>query len=125
MTDKHPWTSQYTVTDTVIVAETEQLRVLEITLAPGEAVPWHYHSHIADHFFVTEGRVTVQSRAPRALHDLGPGERCVVAPRTAHRVSNQSRAMSRFLIVQGPGPYDYKGLEPGPPRNRNGGGEFC
>ena len=25
------------------------------TLAPGDTIPWHYHQHCADHFFVLEG----------------------------------------------------------------------
>ena len=25
------------------------------TLAPGDTIPWHYHQHSADHFFVLEG----------------------------------------------------------------------
>ncbi len=53
MTDreKRPWETQYQVAETKIVAETPDLRVLEITLDIGEAVPWHLHRHVDDHFY--------------------------------------------------------------------------
>lgn len=108
MTDHHPWETHYSITDTTIIAETESLRVLEITLAPGEAVPWHYHSAIQDQFYPLTGALTVESRAPSARHDLMPGQSCVIDPKVAHLVTNHGTELCRFLLIQGVGPYDYR-----------------
>ncbi|MGI9491214.1 MAG: hypothetical protein ACR2QF_02185, partial [Geminicoccaceae bacterium] len=41
---------RYETQDREIVAEGADLRVQVITLAPGQNVPWHYHSEITDSF---------------------------------------------------------------------------
>lgn len=102
-----PWESHYEVERTRIVAEVPGLRVLEITLAPGQCVPWHWHSEVRDTFFCLEGAMTVETRAPRGEHPLGPGDECAVEPRTAHIVRNAGECRCRFTVVQGPGAYDY------------------
>lgn len=99
--------SFYTVEDRRVVAETPELRVVRFTLAPGEVIPWHFHSNVADTFFCLEGTLEVETRAPRACHRLSTGDQCEVPPKTAHVVSNKSDARTRFLIVQGVGAYDF------------------
>ncbi len=32
------------------------------TLAPGEAIPWHYHRQSTDHYFVLEGVLSISTR---------------------------------------------------------------
>ena len=107
MTSPRPWETQYTVEDTTVIAETPDLRVLTITLAAGEAIPWHYHSTVTDTFFCLEGALEIESRAPRASHALGPGDTCAVEPKTAHLVSNAGAGRCRFLLIQGIGTYDF------------------
>jgi len=89
------------------VAEVPGLRVRLLTVAPGQCVPWHYHSEITDTFFCLEGVTVVETRAPRAVHTLHPGDSVAVAPRTAHLVQGQDGGRCRFLIVQGVGTYDF------------------
>ena len=48
----------------------------------------------------------VETRAPRAVHRLAPGERCEVAPKTAHTVRGQAGGPCKFLLMQGVGVYD-------------------
>ena len=36
-----PWERDYTITQTLVIAETPELRIIDLTLAPGECVPWH------------------------------------------------------------------------------------
>ncbi|MCZ6774749.1 MAG: cupin domain-containing protein [Proteobacteria bacterium] len=105
-----PWETEYTIEATEIIAETPALRVLRITLAVGQFIPWHYHSAIVDQFFCLEGDVNVETRAPKAVHALVVGGECTVPPRIAHRVSNQGPLPCRFVLVQGVGPYDYCAL---------------
>ena len=89
-----------------IVAETADLRVVRITLAPGGSIPWHHHSNVDDRFFCTEGEMTVEIRAPQQIHHLTPGGECTVPAKTAHVVSNVGEQRCRFVLVQGMGAYD-------------------
>jgi len=102
-----PWESHYEVDDTRVVAEVPGLRVLEITLGPGQCVPWHWHTEVRDSFFCLEGAMAVETRAPRAEHALTPGQECAVDPKIAHVVRNSGAGRCRFVVVQGPGAYDF------------------
>ena len=79
----------YVVERREVVAETDDLRVSIMTLAPGQEVPWHYHSHVTDTFYCLEGVLSVETRAPPARHLLDVGESCAVPPTTAHRVTGR------------------------------------
>lgn len=102
-----PWESEYTVEDTEILAETPELRVLRITLAQGQRVPLHFHTNVTDRITCIEGAISVDTRGPDAATPLAPGEEHVVPPKTAHQVVNKNAGRSRFLVIQGIGPYDY------------------
>lgn len=97
----------YPIADRELVAEGADLRVQVLTLAEGQSVPWHYHSEITDSIVGLEGQTVVETRAPRATHRLGPGERCAVGPNTAHSVHGQDGGPCKFLIIQGVGTYDF------------------
>ena len=99
--------SDYEVAHREIVAEGTDLRVQVLTLAGGQCVPWHYHSAITDSFVCLEGPMVVETRAPRNLHRLEPGQRCAVPPKTAHHVQGVEGGPCKFLIVQGVGVYDF------------------
>jgi len=105
MTDtKHPI---YQIAGRELVSEADGLRVQILTLGPGEKVPWHCHSVVSDIFICLEGTTVVETRAPRARHELAPGAHCVVPPKTAHEVTGKDGAGCRFNIIQGVGEYDY------------------
>ncbi len=106
--ETRPWTSEYTVTRTEIVAEVPDLRVVDITLAPGECVPWHWHSRVTDRFVCLEGHLKVETRGPRETFFLDPGGRCEVPAGRVHRVSGAGEGRARFLVIQGVGAYDYR-----------------
>lgn len=88
----------------------KDVRVRLFTLAPGEVIPWHSHSEIADEFFVMDGELTVETRGPDNYRTLGVGERCRVDAQHAHQTSNCAAKDCRFLIVQGVGRYDFNRL---------------
>jgi quercetin dioxygenase-like cupin family protein len=96
----------YTIAGRELVAEGDGLRVQILTLAEGEEVPWHYHSTVSDIFVCLEGTVVVETRAPRARHELSPGQHCVVPAMTAHLVTENGGGC-RFTIVQGVGEHDF------------------
>lgn len=97
----------YTIQSTEIVAGVPDLRVVVLTLRPGEEVPWHWHSNVSDKIFCLEGTLEIEARVPRERHVLRPGERFDIAPKRAHVVRNVGSAVCRYLIVQGNGAYDF------------------
>ena len=97
----------YSITGRDIVAEADGMRVQIMTLGAGEVIPWHYHTTITDVFVGLEGRVVIETRAPRACHELEPGNHCVVPPLTAHQVSSKDGRGCRFTLVQGVGEHDF------------------
>jgi quercetin dioxygenase-like cupin family protein len=97
----------YTIAGHELVAEGADLRVQVLTLAAGQCVPWHYHTEISDSFVCLEGPMVVETRAPRHVYRLLPGERCAVPPKTAHYVHGEADGACKFLIVQGVGVYDF------------------
>lgn len=106
--DKPP----YSIAKREVIAETQDLRVVLMTLAPGEATPWHHHTEITDTTFALTGAVRVEiqpeggsQRVER--HELFPGAPCRVEPGTMHRVVNAGTDNCSFLLVQGLGRYDF------------------
>jgi len=97
----------YSISGRQAIAETPDLRVTLMTLAPGEATPWHSHSVVADTAFRLDGEVEVQARGPEENIRLAPGEPCRMEPGREHRVANAGSCPCRFLLVQGVGAYDF------------------
>ena len=97
----------YSIAGHDVVADADGMRVLVMTLDAGEVVPWHYHTTVTDVFVGLEGAVVIETRAPRARHELEPGEHCVVPPLTAHRVSGKDGRGCRVTLVQGVGEHDF------------------
>jgi quercetin dioxygenase-like cupin family protein len=100
----------YPLENREVVMEGKDMRASILTLAPGQCVPWHYHSEVTDVFFCLEGPMVVETRAPRAERVLQVGESLAVPPRTAHRVQGLNGGRCRFLILQGVGDYDFRGV---------------
>ena len=97
----------YTVKAIEPVAVGSDVQARLLTLAPGETIPWHFHSAVTDWYFVLEGTLSIETRAPADRRDLAVGEIYHIAPKTAHLITNRSEADTRFLLVQGVGLYDF------------------
>lgn len=102
-----PHPQPYKVRRIHVVAKSADVLVREYTLDPGEAIPWHHHTGVADYYYGLEGKVVVETRNPAARHEVGAGQSATVTPPTAHHVSNPTREPCRFLLVQGVGQYDF------------------
>jgi mannose-6-phosphate isomerase-like protein (cupin superfamily) len=89
----------------VMLGRDVQVRLL--TLAPGEAIPWHHHSTVTDWYFVLEGRLAIETRPDGERRLLQVGASHKIPPGTPHQISNPSAADTRFLLVQGVGAYDF------------------
>jgi quercetin dioxygenase-like cupin family protein len=97
----------YTVKSIEPVAIGKDAQARLFTLAPGETIPWHFHSAVTDWYFVLEGALSIETRAPAAQCGLAVGESYHISPKTAHQIANRSDRDTRFLLVQGVGPYDF------------------
>ncbi|HYM03387.1 MAG TPA: cupin domain-containing protein [Stellaceae bacterium] len=100
----------YAVEDREMMAETPDLRMVVLTLGPGQEVPWHWHSNVSDQFICLEGAMVVETRAPREQFELIPGQRCAVPAKRAHRVSGRDGGRCKFAILQGVGRYDFNAV---------------
>ena len=99
--------TQYTVTDYEVFSETPDLRMVAITLGPGQEVPWHWHTNVSDRFFCLQGPMVVETRAPREVFELSAGDTCIVPARRAHRVTGKNDGPCKFGVLQGIGIYDF------------------
>jgi len=97
----------YKVRSIHVVAKGADVLAREYTLDPGETIPWHRHSEVADYYYGLEGRVVIETREPAARHELGAGQTASVTPSTVHQVSNPAKSPCRFLLIQGVGKYDF------------------
>ena len=97
----------YAVKSVAPVAIGSDVQARLFTLAPGETIPWHYHSAVTDWYFVLEGALSIETRAPADRRELAIGESYHIAPKTAHLIANRSASDTRFLLVQGVGAYDF------------------
>jgi len=88
-------------------AETPELRMVVLTLAAGQEVPWHWHSNVSDTFFCMQGPMVIETRAPRAAVELKPGDTHVVPAKRAHRVTGKDMGPCKFGVLQGIGRYDF------------------
>ena len=97
----------YTVKDVELVMAGAQVQARVFTLAPGDSIPWHYHSEITDHYFVLRGTLIIKTRDPDREHELEIGDRHQIVPGTAHLLSNRGATDCQFLLLQGVGKYDW------------------
>jgi quercetin dioxygenase-like cupin family protein len=88
-------------------AERPGFRISELQLSPTQTVPWHFHTHISDTFYVLEGEMRLFLQEPKQEVRLKPGETFVAAPGRPHLVTNAGKTSLTFLIMQGVGEYDY------------------
>jgi quercetin dioxygenase-like cupin family protein len=97
----------YTVKSVEPVAIGSDVQARLFTLAPGETIPWHFHSAVTDWYFVLEGALSIETRAPPDQRLLTVGASYHIPRKTAHLIANRSDTDTRFLLVQGVGPYDF------------------
>jgi quercetin dioxygenase-like cupin family protein len=92
-------------------AERPGFRISELQISPAQQVPWHYHTHVQDTFYVLEGAITLTLRDPDEVVRLGPGQTYSVKAQRPHLVTNAGPASATFLVLQGLGPYDFVPLD--------------
>jgi quercetin dioxygenase-like cupin family protein len=100
-------TLNYQVKNIDPVITGSDVRARLFTLAPGDAIPWHYHREAADHYFVLQGELTVSTRRPEETQTVGVGCNYRIAPGKPHLIANRSAADCQFLLLQGIGKFDW------------------
>lgn len=88
-------------------AERPGFRIAELQLSPTQTVPWHFHTNIADTFYVLEGEMRLFLQNPKEEVRLKPGETYTAVAKRPHLVTNPGKSSLTFLIMQGIGEYDY------------------
>ncbi len=94
-----------------ILVQTADVRVVEMTLEPGETIPWHYHSHVTDTFICLDGELELEFERPTGGALLLAGDRAPVEARRPHQAVCSGDKACRFVLVQGVGQYDYVPVE--------------
>lgn len=89
-----------------ILVATAEVRVTEITVAAGQPVPAHKHSHAQELCYCVAGELTVEiaGHPPTALH---PGQRCIIAVEVVHRLINRGTEPCKFLLIHCGGAFDF------------------
>ena len=81
--------------------------ISELQLSPSQTVPWHFHTNIADTFYVLEGEMRLFLLNPKQEVRLKPGETYTAVAKRPHLVTNAGKTSLTFLVLQGMGEYDY------------------
>lgn len=102
----------YQISNKKMVAETKDLRVSEMTLSPGQEIPWHQHTRVTDTFYCLEGVVRLQTGTDPHGRLYRAGETCAMPPGAPHRVTNAGETPCRILLIQGIGEYDFVAVAP-------------
>jgi quercetin dioxygenase-like cupin family protein len=81
--------------------------ISELQLSPTQTVPWHFHTNIADTFYVLEGQMRLFLQNPKEDVWLKPGQTFTAVAGRPHLVTNAGKTSLTFLVLQGMGEYDY------------------
>ena len=88
-------------------AQRPGFHISELQLSPTQTVPWHFHTNIADTFYVLEGEMRLFLQNPKEEVRLRPGETFTAVAKRPHLVTNAGKTSLLFLVLQGMGEYDY------------------
>jgi quercetin dioxygenase-like cupin family protein len=89
------------------IIRTDNVRVRTMELDTGSSTEWHFHSDVRDFIVCLEGVVMVELEDPWKIFVLYPGQHVEVDPPKVHRVFNNPVFISRYLLIQGVGQYDF------------------
>ena len=94
------------------IAKGSNVGVQERTLAPGQVIPWHYHTVITDTTYCLEGTVQIELLGPPERVLLSVGHSCAIATNRPHQITAHGDVPCRMLLVQGVGEYDRHPVDP-------------
>ena len=94
------------------IAKGSDVGVQERSLAPGQTIPWHYHTRITDTTYCLEGTVQVDMLDPPEQVLLAVGQSHAVPTGRPHQITPHGERPCRFLLIQGVGEYDRHPVDP-------------
>lgn len=94
------------------IAKGSNVGVQERTLAPGQSIPWHYHTIITDTAYCLEGVVQIELLGPAECIRLAAGQSYAISVNRPHQITPFGSDACRFLLVQGVGTYDRHPVDP-------------
>ena len=94
------------------IAKGSDVGVQERTLAPGNEIPWHYHTLITDTTYCIEGTVRIEMLGPPEQVVIATGQSLAIPPNRPHRITPDGGQHCRFLLIQGVGKYDRHPIDP-------------
>lgn len=101
----------YSLAGQQLLLDRPEVRLREMLLEPGQAVPPHRHSQITDVFYGLEGLAEVLVNGVATL--LEPGGVLAVPPGAVHSLRHAGQGRARVLLVQAGGAYDFLSVEGG------------
>jgi quercetin dioxygenase-like cupin family protein len=101
----------YKVEKREVLAQVPDLRMVVLTLAAGQEVPWHFHSNVSDTFFCLEGPMVIETHEPEGAVELTAGQTHAIPAQRAHRVHGKGGGRCKFAILQGIGKYDFRPVD--------------
>ncbi|HSD14014.1 MAG TPA: cupin domain-containing protein [Flavobacterium sp.] len=97
-----------------VVLDNDQVRVIQIEIAPGESTPWHSHpNHVA--YALTDGKIEItdKGKAPVAM-DIKAGDALYI-PAVTHMAKNLGLAPIKMVVTELKHPGNKKGKAPAAP----------
>jgi quercetin dioxygenase-like cupin family protein len=87
--------------------ETDHVLARVFTLQPHEVGPLHLHTEVLENAVCISGTISVFLKEADTKITLLPGQNIVVPAGVAHQVENMSESVSKYLLVQSGGSYDF------------------
>ena len=98
--------SSYTPAEMVLICQTPDVRVTEITLAPRSDTPVHEHTEAEEICYCLDGELTCEIPGERP-HVMQRGDRKTFPAGRPHRLSNLQDAPCKFLLIHSGGAFDF------------------
>ncbi len=90
-----------------VLLQTHDALVRVLSLDAGEFGQWHHHSVAAEHIVCLSGELHLLMQGTAPARVLQATEQARIAPGLIHCVGNGLSTPCSFVLVQGPGQYDF------------------
>jgi quercetin dioxygenase-like cupin family protein len=91
----------------VVLLKHEAALVRLMELGALTTSPAHYHSKMHEQIVCLEGKIAVFSDSGRTRKALEAGDHVSIPPRVVHWLQNESNLVSKYLLIQSGGEYDF------------------
>ncbi|GJG94314.1 cupin domain-containing protein [Cupriavidus pauculus] len=89
------------------LVETDEYRMTEFRVSPGQQSPWHFHTTTSDIFYVLAGHLNVLLADPNEVVHLGAGQSLQIPCGRVHKFEAGETEGASYLLIQGVGQPDF------------------